>query len=330
MSSVQLSVVIPVSRPEQFLQCISGFAAQAGNYWFEVIGVGAVEGIESPYPFVKLLPFKNPHPNTRRNEGVRNAAATLIALMDDDAVPTASWVQTAIETATGSKGKVITGPEVPPSNASWFAFLTHRLLSSGVVEFTQTHINTAFTKVKWYEVPFCNCVFEKNLWQSTSGFSETIPWHMDDFHFFFGHRHHTSFMNVPNLLIEHNRYPESFKKLIAYKWKLRKETGEKLVTHPQMYFRALPVAIASIVPLPVFIILLFAALYYPSAIAIAAVFYLAVVFVVCLTAIKKATIGNLLTAVAILGSIQVVTVAAIYAGFSKQLFNKLLSNPKQM
>lgn len=323
MGSPQLSVIIPVSRPNVFVQCIAAFEKQLGNYSFEVIGVGDVESISCSNQFLKLIPLSNPHPNARRNAGIQHADGSLIALMDDDAAPTPNWVAVAIETALNNKGKVITGPEIPPPGAAPFAVLTHRVLSSGTVELNQIHVNTYFAPVKWYEVPFCNCVFDKSLWQSVNGLNETIPWHMDDFHFFFQHRKQTEFINAPALLIQHNRYPETFSQLLAYKWKLRKETGEKLVMHPNIYFRILPVTIAFIAPAPALFMLVPGALYCPWVMVIAAAIYFAGAFIVAMKAVEKTTVYNMVASMAILTGIQIITILAMYTGFVTALFTKV-------
>jgi hypothetical protein len=240
---VDLSVVIAGSRPDFILECLKGFNSQAGAYQFEVIVAGEVDGLGPQPPHVHLIEVNERHPNVKRNRGVAIAQSNLIALLDDDTIPCSDWVQTAIEKSRLYKNCVLAGREEPYS-ANGFSNLTYRILSSQASEFSTAHLNSNLDSIKWYEVPFCNCIFPKQLWEEAGWFSETIPWHMDDFHFFYPLRNKVVFRNVPELKIRHDRYESSWRELITTKWKLRQETGEKLVDYPGIYWAVTPVAFA--------------------------------------------------------------------------------------
>ena len=75
-----------------------------------------------------------------------------------------------------------------------------------------------------------------------------IPWDMDDFEFCHRARSIVTFENVPELEIAHDRYPDSVKAFLAYKWRLRVRTGEKLISHPSLYGRIPSVLLCALLP----------------------------------------------------------------------------------
>ena len=75
-----------------------------------------------------------------------------------------------------------------------------------------------------------------------------IPWDMDDFHFCYHARSDVTFYNNPEMAICHDRYPDSFSRFFAYRWKSRVRTGEKLISHPYLYGRIFPVIACALSP----------------------------------------------------------------------------------
>lgn len=321
---MDLSVVIACSRPGFITACLQGFARQTGSYKFEIIVAGKVSGLPAlPLP-VQLLQVDEQHPNTKRNRGIALAQANLIALLDDDTIPCTNWVQTAVETARAHAHTVLTGPETAYPTANHFAQLTHQLLSLPVAEFTKAHIHSKLEPVKWFDAPFCNCVFSKQMWQQVGGLSETIPWHMDDFHFFFPFRHNTAFLNVPQLSISHNRYPESLRALVQYKWRLRTETGEKLISHPEIYRAVTPVLVAVAISLVFFVLLTALLFIQPVSLLFLIAAYILLLLCVSMWRIGWSKPGHILRGVCILGAVQLVTVAGLYYGMLRGAFISML------
>lgn len=248
---MDLSVVIACSRPGKLLICLEGFCWQESSYEFEVIAVGDVPVESGDYPFpCKFIPTDNPHVNARRNRGINEALADHIALMDDDCVPMENWVNEAVQSSTLNYA-VVSGREIPYLDNA-FSQITHAVLSSPIGEMTSAHVNRRAETVKWYEVAFCNCIIPKKLFQ-IYGLSEAIPWDMDDFHFCNSVKNEAVFVNNPNLVVKHDRYPSNMSELIQYKWKLRVRTGEKIVSHPGIYLK-IPAVIASSLLIPLLII----------------------------------------------------------------------------
>lgn len=323
---MDLSIIIACSRPTFIDECLKGFAAQQTNFQFEIIVAGNVAGINHATTNVRLLEVQEQHPNTKRNHGLTIAQANLVAIMDDDTIPCITWVQTAVDTSRNYSGAVLTGPENVYPSANSFARLSHQLFSSPVAEFSKAHTHLKFEAVKWYDAPFCNVVFPKQIWIDAGGLDETIPWHMDDFHFFFGFRNKISFLNIPVLQICHNRYPASLLELIKYKWRLRTETGEKLMSHAQIYWRVIPVVVAFAVSLASILSMLVLIFIKPVVVVLLAVAYFVLLFLVTAWRVGFSVPSNVLKGVAIISSVHFISVAGLYFGLVregvKRIFNR--------
>ena len=326
---MDISVIIPVTRNESLLKCLDGFNQQQTNYEFEVIAIGAVSEnniIINPKYKLTLIPCSDTHANLRRNIGVRQANANIIGLLDDDCIPEPSWIQQAVKNSTRG---IITGYEIPYNKEENFSNLSHKILSSKFGEFTRTHINTKEEKVNWYDIAFCNCIMPKKAWELTNGFSEKIPWDMDDFHFCYRMRNNYLFFNQPDLIVKHDRYPNSFAKLMQYKWKLRKRTGEKIITHSEIYCRVPSVVVAALAPYLLFIILSVCFLLCPEFLLIAVLLYMLPPVIISTNGFHIFRWKEILISILIYSGVHIVTVLAIQAGMLKafiSLFNKRYVN----
>lgn len=317
---MDISIVVAVSRPELVQACIEAFQKQIGGYQFEVILVGNVAKTTTISPNIYLVKTLVSHPNHKRNMGVKMAKSSFIGLMDDDAIPDVNWVKTAVECTQLKPFSIFSGPELPTKGGNRFSKLTYKMLSSRISEFSKGHINHNSETVQWFDVPFCNCVFPKRLWEENNGLSEDIPWHMDDFHFFFTHQH-KEFINCKDLLVFHDRYPNSLSQLLQYKWRIRKETGQKLVLFPEIYWAVSPVKFSFLFSiLSIFVVLTSIALK-PILISFFLSFYLLLIAILTVERIGLKSIHDLINGCIIVGVVQVTTFVALYFGFIATLLS---------
>jgi hypothetical protein len=191
-------------------------------------------------------------------------------------------------------------------------------------EATKAHVNRECEPVSWRDVPFCNCVIPRHF-LAAGALDTAIPWDMDDFHFFSGLRDRAVFLNIPELSITHDRYPDSITGFLKYKWRLRARTGEKLVTHPGIYCRIAPLLFSGALPWlvlpsaalsPVFTLRLIAAL---------AVLY-ALLFALQLKEAYKHGFRSGAIYMGLLLSLHCLSVLAIQAGILKALYKKCLAD----
>jgi hypothetical protein len=249
-----LSVVIATTRPEALLACLRGLDAQSGEGSFEVIAVGDVESLRfAPTRFALILaPCGQRHANVRRNLGLSMSRGPLVAFLDDDTIPDAHWVETAL-TLDPEGCTILTGPERPVATGRQ-AQLIYAVSKSRLGAGTKSHVNPRRESVGWHQVPFCNCVIPRRVIELVGPPSEDIPWDMDDFEFCLRAREVADFANEPRLSLRHDRYPDSVHDYLSYRFRLRRRTGEKLVSHPWLYGRILPVLAVAVFPWAAFLL----------------------------------------------------------------------------
>ncbi|MBA4356350.1 MAG: hypothetical protein C0405_01340 [Desulfovibrio sp.] len=249
-----LSIVIAVTRPQALEACLRGLEAQDGERAFEVIAVGDVESVrfESSRYALRLMPCAPRHANVRRNRGLAQSRGRLVAFLDDDTIPDAHWVETAL-TLDPDGRTILTGPERPVATG-WQAQLIYAVSKSRLGAGTKSHVNPCRENVGWHQVPFCNCVIPRRVIELAGPPAEDIPWDMDDFEFCLRAREVADFANEPRLSLRHDRYPDSVRGYLAHRFRLRRRTGEKLVSHPWLYGRILPVLAVAAFPWAAFLL----------------------------------------------------------------------------
>ncbi len=233
-----LSVIIPCSRPDNIQLCLKGLERQETNKRFEVIVVGDTEKLlADQYQLdIKFIKCLDTHANTRRNIGIDSALSQRIAFLDDDTIPDERWVNAAINNCHPDSSIAITGPERPVQKGKT-SQLIFAVANNFFSEGTKAHVNHKDSTVSWSDAIFCNFVIPACQFKLLGMLSTDVPWDMDDFEFCLRARNHITFKNVSELSIKHDRYPNSIKDFLKYKWSLRERTGVKLVTHPKIYCR---------------------------------------------------------------------------------------------
>jgi GT2 family glycosyltransferase len=249
-----LSIVIAVTRPEALTACLQGLEAQTGSQPFEVFAVGDAAGVDfQPSRFsLTLVPCASRHANVRRNIGIARSRGALVGLLDDDTIPDPHWVETALALAPDGD-TILTGPERPVAQGPQ-ARLVYAVSRSKLGAGTKSHVNQCCEPVCWYQVPFCNCVIPRRIFALTGPLAEDIPWDMDDFEFCMRAREVARFANEPRLSLRHDRYPDSVLDYLRYRFRLRRRTGEKLISHPWLYGRILPVLVVAAFPWAAFLL----------------------------------------------------------------------------
>ena len=106
MTSPLATVVIPTyARPERLRDCLAALARQtmaADDFEIVVVDDGSPEPTTPPAanapagPSVRVIRQKNAGPSAARNRGVQEARGELVALTDDDCLPTPSWLESLV------------------------------------------------------------------------------------------------------------------------------------------------------------------------------------------------------------------------------------------
>ena len=322
-----LSIIIACTRPQTVMQCLEGLSKQEGQIIFEVIIVGNCPVIIDTYQAftLRLIDCQELHANVRRNKGIENSKAPLIAFLDDDAIPDPRWVAQAVQ--VDPKGKlIITGPERPLGD-NWKSRLAFAVSQNKLTEGLPGHVNQKSTFVSWTEVPFCNCVVPKAIFDQIGYPATDIPWDMDDFEFCNRARKVAQFVNIPKLSIYHDRYPDSISKFIRYKSRLRIRTGEKLISHPTLYWRIPTVVLAALCPYLLIITLVIIHLTTNTPIHVTLTasvgLYLILILSQITVAVSKVGLRLCLFYVAMIAVIHFVTVTSVQVGMIRKLFSNI-------
>lgn len=227
-------MVIACARPHRLAECVAPLA-EAAPGCVEVVAAGDVAGLDpgSLPVTVRLIPVEERHTNVRRNAALAATTAPLVAFLDDDAVPQPGWVEAAL--AVDPQGSVIvTGPEIP-TRGSATAVVLHAAASLPLAEGTRAHVAIAPGPVRWWDVPFCNCVVPRWVLDEVGPPAEDIPWDADDLELFRRTARVASHRNDPRLLVAHDRYPDRVGAHLAEKARDRWRTGAKIIELPQVY-----------------------------------------------------------------------------------------------
>lgn len=209
---MRLGIIILVTRTQTLSYCLTKLIHQTYDHGqFEIILVKAENcNVELPATDIKIIQVieNDLHLCVRRNEGVRSTQAELIAFIDDDAIPPIHWVESAIENISKYRCDGVCGPLLHfTENTS----LAHRLASAVTDSFFLEGFEERADKshsVPFYNIPLCNCVIKRGIWEAVGGFNEHMYYYMDDLEFFYiASSLGFSFYVVPNLGVQHNVEP---------------------------------------------------------------------------------------------------------------------------
>ena len=106
MNAPLVSIVIPTyARPERLRDCLAALARQTmAADTFEVVMVddGSPQPVVPPAdtalngPAIRVIRQLNAGPAAARNRGVQESRGELIALTDDDCLPTPTWLESLV------------------------------------------------------------------------------------------------------------------------------------------------------------------------------------------------------------------------------------------
>ncbi len=232
---IPLAVVIPWTRPTAVVAAVTSLLEDDNSSAIQVILVGTAPapGLPADPRIVELI-CPVTHAGFRRALAIQQTPADRYGFLDDDTTVCPGWVREAL--SLDPRGcQVWTGPEFP-ANDSAFAGSTHRALTTGRVEGHLAHADTG-SLVNWFDVPFCNMIVPGRIFNEEGLPSAAAPWDMDDFDYCHRIQSRWQFVNRTGLRIRHDRYPDAPGQLLRYKWRTRVRTGEKVVTHPDIYLR---------------------------------------------------------------------------------------------
>lgn len=210
---MKLGIIILVTRPKSLLLCLEGLLEQTYDHTdFEIILILSNDCIvDIPPTNIRIARIieNNLHLCVRRNAGVRHTIAEYIAFLDDDTVPPVDWAANALAAMERHQCDGVCGPITHFDTKRPLPYrLSGASTDSVFLEgFNNTSASTT-KRIEFYNIPGCNCVVKKRVWEATGGFNEHMYAYMDDIEFFYSAtRHGFFFLMIPELKVQHGIAP---------------------------------------------------------------------------------------------------------------------------
>lgn len=239
---MRVAVIIPVTRPKDMSLCLQNLIQQDyphGEY--EIILVRSDScSLCLPKTDVRITEIleNNLHTAFRRNRGTRSADAPLLAFLDDDTIVSRDWIGEAVRSLTKRSIDGVCGQIRHFSKDEVFSKkLSGAAIDSFFLEgFTDSYYREA-GESEFYNIPLCNCMITRSVWEEVGGFNETAFYYMDDLEFFYiASRLGFKFYHIPELTVQHGVAPFPLKYLIK-KFFTRFHVGINTWIFPEVYLK---------------------------------------------------------------------------------------------
>lgn len=172
-----VSIVIPTyARPERLRECLAGLARQtmpADTFEIVVVDDGSPQPIVPPEattsagPTIRIIRQQNAGPSAARNRGVAEARGELIALTDDDCLPTPAWLELLVTAHRQSPDALVGGITFNGLTNDVFA-----TTSQMIIDLVYEHFNTDESSA--YFLTSNNILCSRDAYSELGGFDTTF------------------------------------------------------------------------------------------------------------------------------------------------------------
>ena len=175
-----VSVVIACPAPSRHLTaCLAGLDRQTYRQW-EAIVLPDAPAPEYPWPAgARAIPSGRIRPAEKRNLGVADARGSVIAFLDDDAIPSPGWLEQAVKYFSRVEIGGVGGPNVTPSGDSWLSKAGGRVYANWLVSGTCRYRYVPDRVRESDDLPSCNLLVRADLFREMGGF-RTDYWPGED------------------------------------------------------------------------------------------------------------------------------------------------------
>ncbi len=175
----RVSVVIACPGDSALLrECIEGLSKQTGAELEVLILPDVPTNIEWP-PFVREYPTGKVRPSEKRNLGIRQSTGSVVAFLDDDAVPLPGWLSHAIAYFSDPDIGGVGGPAVTPAGESYLATLSGLVYQNPLVSGRFRRRYTPTRVCEEDDLPSCNLFVRRDLLLQL-GLFDTAFWPGED------------------------------------------------------------------------------------------------------------------------------------------------------
>ena len=178
MTTPLVSIVIPTyARPERLRECLAALARQtlpADVFEIVVVDDGSPQPIVPPEattptgPTMRIIRQPNAGPSAARNRGVAEARGELIALTDDDCLPTPAWLESLVTAHRRSPDSLVGGITFNGLADELFA-----TTSQMIIDLVYEHFNADESSA--YFLTSNNMLCSRAAYSELGGFDTTFP-----------------------------------------------------------------------------------------------------------------------------------------------------------
>lgn len=169
----KVSIIIPVKKYNDNLsECLEHcLKLDYENYEIIVLPDEEVKSDWDGTVPIKIIPTGNIGPSEKRDIGIKNSDADVLAFLDDDTYPLSDWLKNAIKNFSDSSIAAVGGPAVTSPNdnilqkASGFVYSSY--LASAKFIYRYVPCRKRFVD----DYPSCNFIVKKSYMEKIGGFS---------------------------------------------------------------------------------------------------------------------------------------------------------------
>ena len=178
MTTPLVSIVIPTyARPERLRDCLAVLARQtmpAETFEVVVVDDGSPLPVVAPEaaapggPTVRIIRQQNAGPSAARNRGVQEARGELIALTDDDCLPSPEWLESLVSAHRQCPDSLVGGLTINGLEDDVFA-----TTSQLIIDLVYEHFNR--DEASAYFLTSNNILCSRAAYAEIGGFDTTFP-----------------------------------------------------------------------------------------------------------------------------------------------------------
>lgn len=178
MTSPLVSIVIPTyARPERLRECLAALTRQtlpADTFEIVVVDDGSPQPIApaadtaAAGPMIRIIRQPNAGPSAARNRGVAEARGELIALTDDDCLPTPTWLESLVAAQRQCPDALVGGITFNGLTDDVFA-----TTSQLIIDLVYEHFNA--DEASAYFLTSNNMLCSRSAYSELGGFDTTFP-----------------------------------------------------------------------------------------------------------------------------------------------------------
>jgi cellulose synthase/poly-beta-1,6-N-acetylglucosamine synthase-like glycosyltransferase len=180
----ELSVVIPTMGRTLLVGTVKSLVASKGFERTEVIVSGLIRDASvlreitelcARHPQIRHLPisFEVGDSSEKKNAGMRDSRADLVAFLDDDVVVAADWPERMIACFARPEVGLVSGPGLIPEGVGLMTRLAGVALSSAAAGYVSERYlkgQSSLRQIGWSRIIGCNMVYRKKVIQQIGAF----------------------------------------------------------------------------------------------------------------------------------------------------------------